>query len=258
MTTDKAGRVHSRGDAQAHVAAAHAGRGRNPLLRITLYSFRHPWQAAAAIGATIIASVLQLMIPRLLGQAVDQVGEGVDAAGGQEAMVWAMASGEETGQWEEAVSKAASPYALSAPKTLSLSAAVSKPLQFPQQQHIFLADSDAAGLMLGLYRGLSGAGLAHSVYLGEGELKVYLAGGVPGYEARLFDALNATTALIDGGLKLKKEAGCLQASVGNVLASGWRARDMDIEGNAVGDDQIAALLGEQIDLAGSLMQRFPG
>ncbi|NLG57662.1 MAG: hypothetical protein GX540_04550 [Clostridiales bacterium] len=180
------------------------------------------------------------------------------AAGGQEAMVWAMASGEETGQWEEAVSKAASPYALSAPKTLSLSAAVSKPLQFPQQQHIFLADSDAAGLMLGLYRGLSGAGLAHSVYLGEGELKVYLAGGVPGYEARLFDALNATTALIDGGLKLKKEAGCLQASVGNVLASGWRARDMDIEGNAVGDDQIAALLGEQIDLAGSLMQRFPG
>jgi ATP-binding cassette subfamily B multidrug efflux pump len=90
LTTDKAGRVHSRGDAQAHVAAAHAGRGRNPLLRITLYSFRHPWQAAAAIGATIIASVLQLMIPRLLGHAVDQA-QGVlevSAEGAQQALWW--------------------------------------------------------------------------------------------------------------------------------------------------------------------------
>ena len=72
MTTDKAGRVRSRGDARAHVAAAHAGKNHGPLTRITLYSFRHPWQATAAIGATIIAAVLQLLIPRLLGHAVDQ------------------------------------------------------------------------------------------------------------------------------------------------------------------------------------------
>ena len=42
-------------------------------MRIALYSLRHPWQAAAAIGATIVASVLQLLIPRLLGRAVDQM-----------------------------------------------------------------------------------------------------------------------------------------------------------------------------------------
>jgi len=72
LTTDKAGRVRSRGDARAHVAAAHAGKNHGPLTRITLYSFRHPWQATAAIGATIIAAVLQLLIPRLLGHAVDQ------------------------------------------------------------------------------------------------------------------------------------------------------------------------------------------
>ena len=90
MTTDKAGRVHSRGDAQAHVAAAHAGKGQSPLLRITLYSLRHPWRAAAAIGATIIASVLQLMIPRLLGHAVDQA-QGilsVGAEGAERALFW--------------------------------------------------------------------------------------------------------------------------------------------------------------------------
>ena len=72
MITLKAGRDRSRGDARAHVAAAHVGKGRSPLLRITIFSLRHYWQASLAIGATIVASVLQLSIPRLLGQAVDQ------------------------------------------------------------------------------------------------------------------------------------------------------------------------------------------
>ena len=90
MTTDKAGRVHSRGDARAHVAAAHAGKGRGPLMRITLYSFRHPWQAAAAIGATVIASILQLLIPRLLGHAVDQAQDVLASglAGAEQALFW--------------------------------------------------------------------------------------------------------------------------------------------------------------------------
>ena len=90
MTTDKAGRVHSRGDAQAHVAAAHSGKGHSPLKRITLYSLRHPWQAGLAIGATVVASVLQLLIPRLLGHAVDQA-QGILSAGSegaQQALFW--------------------------------------------------------------------------------------------------------------------------------------------------------------------------
>ncbi len=90
MTTNKAGRVRSRGDARAHVAAAHAGKGEGTLLRIAKFSFRHPWQAAAAVGATIVASVLQLMIPRLLGHAVDQA-QGILAVGAgdaQQALMW--------------------------------------------------------------------------------------------------------------------------------------------------------------------------
>ncbi|HEV7291414.1 MAG TPA: ABC transporter ATP-binding protein [Devosia sp.] len=72
MTSLEAGRVRSRGDARAHVAAAHQGRGRGTLTRIALYSLRHPWQVAAAVLATVIAATLQLSIPWLLGRAVDQ------------------------------------------------------------------------------------------------------------------------------------------------------------------------------------------
>lgn len=91
MTKDRGSRDRSRGDAHSHVAAAHAGRHLGPLARITLYSFRHPWQASLAIGGTVIASVLQLMIPRVLGQAVDQAsGLTVGAQGGaaQQALFW--------------------------------------------------------------------------------------------------------------------------------------------------------------------------
>ncbi len=58
-------------------------------MRITLFSLRHYWQASLAIGATIIASVLQLMIPRLLGHAVDQAQNALSVAeGAQQALVW--------------------------------------------------------------------------------------------------------------------------------------------------------------------------
>ncbi|WP_375600200.1 ABC transporter ATP-binding protein [Devosia sp. Naph2] len=61
-----------------------------PLTRITLFSLRHPFQASLAVGATIIAAILQLTIPRLLGQAIDQANNvlTVAGAGTQEALVW--------------------------------------------------------------------------------------------------------------------------------------------------------------------------
>lgn len=90
MPTLKAGRARSRGNARAHVDAIYHGQGLSPLARITLFSLRHYWQASLAIGATIIASVLQLMIPRLLGHAVDQAQNvmSVAADGAQQALVW--------------------------------------------------------------------------------------------------------------------------------------------------------------------------
>nr|WP_325063100.1 ABC transporter ATP-binding protein [Halovulum marinum] len=58
-------------DALRHVKAADWGRGLGALVRITRMCFRHPWQAGAAIVATIVAATLQLTIPQLLGRAVD-------------------------------------------------------------------------------------------------------------------------------------------------------------------------------------------
>ncbi|TCL71858.1 ABC transporter ATP-binding protein [Rhizobium sp. BK251] len=55
----------------AHVSAAGWGKGLFTLVRITRMAFRHPWQVSFAMGATLVASTFQLMIPRLLGQAVD-------------------------------------------------------------------------------------------------------------------------------------------------------------------------------------------
>lgn len=59
-------------DSLAHVEAAGWGLGMSTLLRINRMAFRHPWQVTIAFTATIIAATLQLMIPRLLGSAVDQ------------------------------------------------------------------------------------------------------------------------------------------------------------------------------------------
>jgi ATP-binding cassette subfamily B multidrug efflux pump len=56
----------------AHVAAAGRGRGLGVLMRITRMALRHPWQVGFALGSAVIAAILQLMIPRLLGSAIDQ------------------------------------------------------------------------------------------------------------------------------------------------------------------------------------------
>nr|WP_165216975.1 ABC transporter ATP-binding protein [Allorhizobium pseudoryzae] len=76
----------------AHVKAAGWGKGLSILTRITVMAFRHPWQSGAAIGATFIASSFQLMIPELLGRAVDQA-QGIMASGSlgveaQDALLW--------------------------------------------------------------------------------------------------------------------------------------------------------------------------
>lgn len=65
---------------RAHVKAAGWGKGLSILTRITVMALRHPWQSALAIGATFIASGFQLMIPQLLGRAIDEA-QGVGAGG---------------------------------------------------------------------------------------------------------------------------------------------------------------------------------
>jgi ATP-binding cassette subfamily B protein len=80
VKTEKVADAQSRGDSLQHVNAAEWGRGFGTLFRIIRMVIRHPWRVALAIVATFIAAGLQLMIPRLLGRAVDAAQGVVTAA----------------------------------------------------------------------------------------------------------------------------------------------------------------------------------
>jgi ATP-binding cassette subfamily B multidrug efflux pump len=55
------------------VTDAHTWRGGlQTLWRMTLIAWATPWSFAAAMGATLISATMQLIIPRLLGRAIDQ------------------------------------------------------------------------------------------------------------------------------------------------------------------------------------------
>lgn len=71
MSSDALTRATKPSASMAKATAAGWGKGLSTLVRITVMAFRHPWQSGFAIGATLVASTFQLMIPRLLGQAVD-------------------------------------------------------------------------------------------------------------------------------------------------------------------------------------------
>ena len=79
MSTERAS-AKGRANAFSHVAKASWGKGVGTLWRITRLNLRHPWQVTIAIVSTFIAATLQLMVPRLLGQAVDQA-QGLGTAG---------------------------------------------------------------------------------------------------------------------------------------------------------------------------------
>jgi len=85
VSSDALTRTTKPSASMAKATAAGWGKGLFTLVRITVMAFRHPWQSGLAISATLVASTFQLMIPRLLGQAVDHTQ--VAMAGGQAGQV---------------------------------------------------------------------------------------------------------------------------------------------------------------------------
>ncbi len=92
MVSDRAS-AKRRATAFSHVAKASWGKGVGTLWRITRLNLRHPWQITVCIISTFIAATLQLLIPRLLGHAVDQA-QGI--AGGS-------ATAAQRGLWDTAM-----------------------------------------------------------------------------------------------------------------------------------------------------------
>jgi ATP-binding cassette subfamily B multidrug efflux pump len=75
----------------SHVVAAQQGRGLTTLWRIMVLTWRHPMLVIITIVSCLIASGLQLMVPVLLGQAVD-LAEGVlDGGAGAVDALWVTA-----------------------------------------------------------------------------------------------------------------------------------------------------------------------
>jgi ATP-binding cassette subfamily B protein len=72
VNTSRVDSAAARNNPIDHLVAAQKHSSLGTIRRIILLNLRHPWQVAAAVIATIIASALQLAIPRLLGLAVDE------------------------------------------------------------------------------------------------------------------------------------------------------------------------------------------
>lgn len=72
LKTEAVGSAMGRSNSFARVAEAQWGQGLGTLVRITRMNLRHPWLVTVSLVTTVIASGLQLIIPRLLGLAVDQ------------------------------------------------------------------------------------------------------------------------------------------------------------------------------------------
>lgn len=70
----------------SHVEATQAGKGLTTLWRIMVLTWRHPWMVVITLASTIVMCVLQLWVPRLLGQAVDQAEGVLDGAGAVDAL----------------------------------------------------------------------------------------------------------------------------------------------------------------------------
>ncbi|WP_029042609.1 ABC transporter ATP-binding protein [Cucumibacter marinus] len=72
MTTNYAASAAALSRSRAHVKAAGLGAGASTIWRITRLALRHPFKVGIALGSTVVAAILQLSIPQLLGMAVDQ------------------------------------------------------------------------------------------------------------------------------------------------------------------------------------------
>ena len=72
MKTEAVSSAEGRSNSFAHVAEAQWGQGLSTLVRIARMNLRHPWLVTITLVSTVIASGLQLLIPQLLGRAVDE------------------------------------------------------------------------------------------------------------------------------------------------------------------------------------------
>lgn len=159
--------------------------------------------------------------------------------------------------WTNAMSRASLYAALPQPAPLGLEDGVLHAMLGMGERRVILSDAKAAGLLDGLLGYAGGVDtLAYTAFVRD-DAKIFAAHTARGQrKPGLFSILCAAAALLEDGLRLSGEGGCLRAALDNVLRSGWRARDMGLWEKTASDDEITALVREQVALAGELFEQF--
>ena len=123
----------------------------------------------------------------------------------------------------------------------------------PERMGILLCPPYAGGIMLSAGTSLcTHPSIIHDFSFDE-TIGVYAPwfpqdGSVPGP----FGAALAVAKMLRCSLHLPKEAACLEAALSNVIVGGWETRE---DGGALTGQDVVELLGEQIAVAGELMNK---
>lgn len=157
--------------------------------------------------------------------------------------------------WMEAVDGADS---LSAPyhaREVALPDMIPMMIQKPDRVGVVLCSPYAGNVVSPSAAVLCGAtGMVYDEYIG-GQCGMYApleqAEVSRGEAANPYGMLRAICQMLREGLKLEREASCVEAAMRNVLQAGWRTKDIALEGMPVQDmDGICELICEQIEVAG--------
>lgn len=164
---------------------------------------------------------------------------------------------EETEGWQALLAQASRYAAMPLPEALSLDAYLDLALMGGGEVPLAMAARDSAAFVSRLGHYLGGTELlAHETGLHDhGRVHLVHQAGARA-TLPLYALLFATAALVRDSLKLEREADCMDAAVGNVLASGCRTPEFGLSADTVSVEEATQRVCRQIELAGELIERF--
>lgn len=153
--------------------------------------------------------------------------------------------------WQRAVEQADS---LSAPfhaRETALAQVIPDIVHRPGRMGVILCPPYAGSILADAAAALTGAeGMCFDVYLG-GQCPMYAALRQDSEGLNPFGMLRAIHRLLRDGLKLEREAACVEAAIRNVLQAGWRTADIaGTDARLTDAENIADLICQQIEVAG--------
>ena len=164
---------------------------------------------------------------------------------------------DETESWNSVLSKAAMYAALPSPQSFQLDAVLEQLLYNNEYKPLVMSGANEASLIGHLLLYLGGTELlAHMTYLADSRR----IQGVSPYSEQpqlpFFSILYATADAVRYSFGLEEEAGCLEAAINNVLASGWRTPEFGLGQKTIAQEEALRLIIQQVQLAGELFERL--